>query len=139
MAGNPYTESGERFQVPDMLSNRADIYNLGDIIGDSADAFEISYLENCLTSNRRIGVFGAAPPEDAQAIIRAAERDSLEGVDLQGKFSMDQVREMFEVCENCSVSATSCCVSTERISTVPHRPMRTAPNLRSSSRAVTAT
>ena len=33
MAGNPYTESGERFQIPDMLANRADTYNLGDIIG----------------------------------------------------------------------------------------------------------
>ena len=30
MAGNPYTESGERFQIPDMLSNRADVYNLGE-------------------------------------------------------------------------------------------------------------
>ncbi|MGV3485595.1 MAG: DNA repair ATPase, partial [Planctomycetaceae bacterium] len=33
MAGNPYTESGERFQIPDMLSNRADVYNLGEMIG----------------------------------------------------------------------------------------------------------
>ena len=30
MAGNPYTESGERFQIPDMLANRADTYNLGE-------------------------------------------------------------------------------------------------------------
>ena len=97
MAGNPYTESGERFQVPDMLSNRADVYNLGEIIGDSADAFEMSYLENCLTSNRSLAPLSTAPPEDARAIIRAAERDSLEGVDLKNKFSMDQVREMFEV------------------------------------------
>ncbi len=58
MAGNPYTESGERFQVPDMLSNRADVYNLGEIIGDSAEAFEMSYLENCLTSNRALGAAG---------------------------------------------------------------------------------
>ncbi len=97
MAGNPYTESGERFQVPDMLSNRADVYNLGEIIGDSAEAFEMSYLENCLTSNRALAPLGAASPEDARAIIQAAARDSLEGVELQGKFSMDQVREMFEV------------------------------------------
>ena len=51
MAGNPYTESGEKFQIPDMLTNRADIYNLGEMIGESAEAFEMSYLENCLTSN----------------------------------------------------------------------------------------
>ncbi|MEM8621855.1 MAG: ATP-binding protein, partial [Actinomycetota bacterium] len=28
MAGNPYTESGEKFRLPDMLTNRADTYNL---------------------------------------------------------------------------------------------------------------
>ena len=32
MAGNPYTESGEVFRVPDMLAIRADIYNLGDVL-----------------------------------------------------------------------------------------------------------
>jgi hypothetical protein len=97
MAGNPYTESGDRFQVPDMLSNRADVYNLGEIIGDSAEAFEISYLENCLTSNRTLAPLGTAPPEDARAVILAAERDSLEGIELQSNISMDQVREMYEV------------------------------------------
>src|SRR5690606_11809356 len=51
MAGNPYTESGEKFKIPDMLANRADIYNLGDILGGNKRAFELSYIENCLTSN----------------------------------------------------------------------------------------
>src|ERR1044072_5220103 len=32
MAGNPYTESGEQFRIPDMLANRADVYNLGGIL-----------------------------------------------------------------------------------------------------------
>ena len=97
MAGNPYTESGERFQVPDMLSNRADVYNLGEIIGESAEAFEMSYLENCLTSNSSLAPLSTASPQDARNIILAAGRDSLEGIDIQGRFSMDQVREMFEV------------------------------------------
>ena len=97
MAGNPYTESGERFQVPDMLSNRADVYNLGEIIGESADAFEMSYLENCLTSNASLAPLATASPQDARSIIQAAERDSLEGIELEGRFSMDEVREMFEV------------------------------------------
>lgn len=97
MAGNPYTESGDRFQVPDMLSNRADVYNLGEIIGESAEAFEMSYLENCLTSNASLAPLATASPQDARAIIQAAERDSLEGIELQSRFSMDQVREMFEV------------------------------------------
>lgn len=51
MAGNPYTESGEVFKIPDMLANRADIYNLGDVLGGMEEAFTLSYIENCLTSN----------------------------------------------------------------------------------------
>lgn len=51
MAGNPYTESGEVFKIPDMLANRADIYNLGDVLGGMEDSFTLSYVENSLTSN----------------------------------------------------------------------------------------
>ena len=43
-----------------MLSNRADVYNLGEIIGDASEAFEMSYLENCLTSN--VGVVAVVRP-----------------------------------------------------------------------------
>lgn len=51
MAGNPYTESGELFKIPDMLANRADIYNLGDVLSGMDEIFALSYIENCLTSN----------------------------------------------------------------------------------------
>lgn len=51
MAGNPYTESGDAFQVPDMLANRADIYNLGDVLSGMEDAFALSYIENSLSAN----------------------------------------------------------------------------------------
>ncbi|TWT92532.1 DNA repair ATPase [Neorhodopirellula pilleata] len=97
MAGNPYTESGDRFQIPDMLSNRADVYNLGEIIGDKADAFETSYLENCLTSNPTLAPLSTCPPQDARRIIVAAQRDSMEGIELESNLPLDQVRDMFEV------------------------------------------
>ena len=51
MAGNPYTESGEVFRIPDMLANRADVYNLGDVLGGREPTFLMSYLENALTSS----------------------------------------------------------------------------------------
>ncbi|MYS73890.1 AAA family ATPase, partial [Streptomyces sp. SID5926] len=51
MAGNPYTESGARFQVPDMLANRADVWNLGDVLTGKEEAFALSFLENALTAN----------------------------------------------------------------------------------------
>ncbi len=97
MAGNPYTESGDRFQIPDMLSNRADVYNLGEIIGDASDAFEMSYLENCLTSNATLAPLSTASQDDSRALIRAAQRDSFEGVELTSNLSLDAAREMYEV------------------------------------------
>ncbi|MFY8135987.1 MAG: AAA family ATPase, partial [Aquimonas sp.] len=44
MAGNPYTESGEVFKIPDMLANRADVYNLGEVLGGKEEAFLLSYV-----------------------------------------------------------------------------------------------
>ncbi len=91
MAGNPYTESGEKFQIPDMLSNRADTYNLGDVIGDKARAFELSYLENCLTSSPALQVLASRSQKDVYGIIRIAETGSPEGVQLEGGYAVDEV------------------------------------------------
>ncbi|MEL7340448.1 MAG: AAA family ATPase, partial [Bacteroidota bacterium] len=73
MAGNPYTESGEQFQIPDMLANRADTYNLGDIIGERDQAFKRSYIENALTSNAILARLSSAPKADVQALVQMAE------------------------------------------------------------------
>ena len=97
MAGNPYTETGERFEVPDMLSNRADVYNLGEIIGNAAEAFEMSYLENCITSNPTLAPLSTCPPSDVRSLIQAACIDSMENLSLESNLASDQVREMFEV------------------------------------------
>jgi hypothetical protein len=97
MAGNPYTESGEKFQIPDMLANRADIYNLGEIIGDTAEAFELSYLENSLTSNPALSLLGSRSQQDVYGVIKMAQHDSREGVDLEGNYSLEELNEMVEV------------------------------------------
>lgn len=97
MAGNPYTESGEKFQIPDMLANRADTYNLGEIIGDSVDDFEMSYLENSLTSNPVLNQLAMKSQDDVYAIIRMAETGSREGIDLKGSYSLDEVNSMVNV------------------------------------------
>ena len=77
MAGNPYTESGDKFRVPDMLANRADIYNLGDILGDQAAAFRLSYLENALTSNTGLSrLVAAGGRADFLELVRALEAGS---------------------------------------------------------------
>ncbi len=97
MAGNPYTESGDRFQIPDMLSNRADVYNLGEIIGDSRDAFELSYIENALTSNPVLQTLSRASRKDQLALFNAARRQTMEGMDLTGNLSADQVSDIYQV------------------------------------------
>jgi len=94
MAGNPYTESGEKFQIPDMLANRADIYNLGEIIGDTAEVFEMSYIENCLTSNPVLGRLATRSQNDVYQIIKIAETDSKEGIEFEGNYSLEEVNEM---------------------------------------------
>lgn len=97
MAGNPYTESGERFQIPDMLSNRADIYNLGEIIGDTQDVFELSYLENAMTSNPTLARIASRHPQDIYPLVKIAETGERSGVDLEGNYSPDELSETVSV------------------------------------------
>lgn len=97
MAGNPYTESGDKFQIPDMLANRADIYNLGDVIGDSLEDFKMSYLENSISSNKSISFLKNKPKEDLYKIIQSAKRgqDLVEG--LTSNISNDQISDSLNV------------------------------------------
>ncbi len=80
-----------------MLSNRADVYNLGEIIGDSREVFELSYIENCLTSNAILQPLARANREDQHAIYNAAKRGTLESLDLKSNLSPDQVNDMLSV------------------------------------------
>ncbi|MFK7934571.1 MAG: AAA family ATPase [Saprospiraceae bacterium] len=93
MAGNPYTESGEQFQIPDMLANRADIYNLGDIIGDSAGAFKLSYIENALTSNAILARLAGKSLKDVRTLLRVAETDNQEEMNLEANHSPEELNE----------------------------------------------
>ncbi|MEV4704606.1 DNA repair ATPase [Actinoplanes sp. NPDC049316] len=75
MAGNPYTESGTRFRIPDMLANRADVWNLGDVLSGREDVFEMSYLENALTSNPVLAPLSSRDRDDLPLLVRLAEGD----------------------------------------------------------------
>ncbi len=97
MAGNPYTESGEKFQIPDMLANRADIYNLGDIIGDNAGVFKLSYLENCLTSNPVLNKLAGKSQKDLHTLIKIAETGNREGMDFESSFATAEIDEYVNV------------------------------------------
>jgi len=97
MAGNPYTESGDKFQIPDMLANRADIYNLGDILGDSEAVFKMSYIENAMTSNPVLQKLAGKSQKDIYTIIQLAETGSREGLEFEGNHSPEELNEYVNV------------------------------------------
>lgn len=98
MAGNPYTESGDKFQIPDMLANRADIYNLGDIIGDTAHLFKLSLIENSLTSNPVLHQLGSKHFEDLYTLVNKVENNTQE-VNLKGNHTKQEVQDYIAVLE----------------------------------------
>ena len=97
MAGNPYTESGEAFKIPDMLANRADIYNLGDILGGAQDAFESSYIENTLTSNPVLAPLANRDLQDLYLLMRMAKGENIPSTDLKHSYSGVEVNEIIQV------------------------------------------
>ncbi|MET9769377.1 DNA repair ATPase [Streptomyces sp. NPDC006415] len=72
MAGNPYTESGEQFRIPDMLANRADVWNLGEVLSGREDAFALSFVENALTANPVLAPLAARSRDDLALLVRLA-------------------------------------------------------------------
>ncbi len=97
MAGNPYTESGQKFKIPDMLANRADTYNLGDIIGGSAEQFRASYIENAVTSNPVLAPIGTRSQKDIRTFIRMAGKGGRDEAAFEGSYSSQEVEEILAV------------------------------------------
>jgi hypothetical protein len=97
MAGNPYTEHGGKFQIPDMLANRADTYNLGDILGGHSEAFKASYIENCLTSNSILSKLASRSPKDIHILMSVAATGSREGADFEGNYTPAEIEDMLAV------------------------------------------
>ncbi|MDR6966824.1 SpoVK/Ycf46/Vps4 family AAA+-type ATPase [Flavobacterium arsenatis] len=91
MAGNPYTETGEKFRIPDMLANRADIYNLGDVIGNTSSLFELSLIENALTSNPLLTQLASKSYDDLYPLIEMASSGKRDGFDLKGNHSKQDI------------------------------------------------
>ncbi len=97
MAGNPYTETGDRFQIPDMLANRADTYNLGDILEGTQDAFALSYIENALTANPVLAPLSNREKEDIYLFIRMAQGEEIPLTDFKYGYSAVEANEIVNV------------------------------------------
>lgn len=97
MAGNPYTEQGKRFRIPDMLTNRADVWNLGDVLAGREDLFALSYLENPLAVNPVLAPLAARDREDLDLLLRLARGDET--------VRADQLRRHYSAAELSDVTA----------------------------------
>jgi hypothetical protein len=97
MAGNPYTEVGEKFQIPDMLANRADTYNLGDILAGKDNVFALSYLENALTSNPILAPLTTRPAEDIFQLIKMAQGAQIQADQLEYGYSQIELEELLNI------------------------------------------
>ena len=97
MAGNPYTESGEMFKVPDMLANRADIYNLGDILGGMEEQFALSYIENALTSNAVLAPLATRDMQDVYKLVAIAGGENIATTELSHQYSAAEINEISSV------------------------------------------
>ncbi|MAP29993.1 MAG: DNA repair protein, partial [Pseudomonas sp.] len=94
MAGNPYTESGEVFRIPDMLANRADIYNLGDTLAGMNDVFALSYIENSLTSNAVLAPLAGRDLNDLYRLVAKAEGKPFSANELSYDYSAAEINDM---------------------------------------------
>jgi hypothetical protein len=94
MAGNPYTESGDVFRIPDMLANRSDIYNLGDVLSGHEGLFSLSYLENSLTANPVLLPLSSREPKDVHLLVRMAEGEDVAASEFAHGYSAAELDEL---------------------------------------------
>ncbi|THV30076.1 DNA repair ATPase [Glycomyces paridis] len=98
MAGNPYTEAGQRFRIPDMLANRADVWNLGDVLSGRDQVFAQSYIENALTSNKVTAPLAGRERADVHLLIRLASGDPTAAPDgLHHPYSAGELDQVLSV------------------------------------------
>ncbi|MGN6109205.1 MAG: DNA repair ATPase [Kofleriaceae bacterium] len=107
MAGNPYTESGEQFRIPDMLANRADVYNLGDVLSGKGDAFALSFLENALTSNPTLAPLATRDLGDVYRIIQMARGEAVPTTELSHGYSGVELEELTTVIRHLFAAQTT--------------------------------
>ena len=59
-----------------MLANRADVWNLGDVLTGKQDVFALSFIENTLTSNPVLAPLAGRHRGDLDVLIRLAAHDA---------------------------------------------------------------
>ncbi|GAA3242186.1 DNA repair ATPase [Actinocorallia longicatena] len=94
MSGNPYTEHGDRFELPGMLASRADVHDLGALLSGREDLFALSYLENVQAANE---VLAPYPREDLPVLVRLARGEPADPGGLTGGPGAEALSRTIEV------------------------------------------
>ncbi|GEK74555.1 MULTISPECIES: DNA repair ATPase [Halomonas] len=97
MAGNPYTEQGETFRVPDMLANRADIYNLGDVLSGTQELFAMSYIENSLAAHPLLAPLVNHGMGDVYRFMDLAQGKEVASSDFEHDYSAAERQDIVEL------------------------------------------
>jgi hypothetical protein len=97
MAGNPYTESGDVFKIPDMLANRSDIHNLGDVLSGREALFALSYIENCLTSHPALQPLASRDPQDVHRLVRLAQGEAVQASEFAHAYGAAELDELTQL------------------------------------------
>ncbi|HAP77121.1 MAG TPA: DNA repair ATPase, partial [Acidimicrobiaceae bacterium] len=92
MAGNPYTSAGAAFRIPDMLANRADVHNLGDVATNAAAAFAQSYVENACGVNEVLAPVLGRGRADLDVLLRAAAGATVRSDELEHRYSASELQ-----------------------------------------------
>ena len=92
MAGNPYTSDGANFRIPDMLANRADVHNLGNVASSAASAFAQSYVENACGVNEVLAPVLGRGRRDLEVLLRAASGGSVRSDELQHRYTANELQ-----------------------------------------------
>jgi hypothetical protein len=74
--------------------DRADVYNLGDVLGGMQDNFRLSYVENCLTSNPVLAPLATREMGDVYKLIAKAEGKPFSANELSHSYSAAEVGEI---------------------------------------------
>lgn len=123
-----------------MLANRADVWNLGDVLTGKKEAFALSFLENALTANPVLAPLAGRDRADLELLVRLATDDPTARADrLDHAYPPAELERILSVLRHLVAPARRCWPSTRPTS--PPRPGRTrpVPNPPSGSRAPTAT
>ncbi len=107
MAGNPYSTAGSRFELPDMLVNRADVYNLGDVADEHAAEFALSYLENSVTACPAIAPRSTKLIDDVEVMVAMSRgRRAVSSDGLDHRWDSSELDETVRVLELLDRAAT---------------------------------